>query len=594
MSDLKLSLDEILSEMGVDTQISNQQKNSVLKQKPIEAKDFSGIKAIENSNSDNKNVIDYLKISNKFKLKANEIKNKTTVLLILFFISFYVSIANVFEFNLPKFLIFIDYPYIFTIFNVFIHILALILCVDIIYDGFKNILKPNMNTVSITGSFFILAHTLSIIFIDGAIAFLPLTPVAILVLYYKNKSSEFLIRSKSTTFKVCSMSTNIAFVSNNNSTKNGHIYKKNTDDVASWAKNINTRQTNPYIKFYFALTLVFCIGYSWHISNGDFSTFFWFLSVFGSIISPLNLILAWTLPYKYTSRTLFNNGVAIKSYNDIKKLKKSRIISLTDRDLFPNGTISINSLTLHSNFSTEQILAISQSGFSALNLSATQAFDAEMQNRNLQKLPCNSIDNVDKNGFSYTIGNKNISIGNSFFVTTLGITTSEGFHEPNSIFIIVNAQIVAVLTLKYIATHKVYQFIEDIEKESIKIVVTSHDFSINNSMLSNLFDISSNTLYSEPFSSMHARITAEFDSADIILNTRYTGESYVKSVLTAKRLVNSVHTNVILGFLSFSIGAIICIYFMNNYDTTVFLPHNVILFQMFWFVPSVVNSYLQK
>ncbi|MFI3114766.1 MAG: hypothetical protein R3Y12_01320 [Clostridia bacterium] len=585
------TVQSIISEIGIDTKIEEKPQKIEPSQQAKNAfrRENSGYNSNENLVY-KKNTF-YENLSRKLKKQALIAEKKTEFLTVLLIFSLYLSVATVFNLPLPSFFVFVDYPYIFVLTNIILHIFALIASVDIIIDGFEQIFMPNINTLVTFTTFFILAHTLSIVFLENSLGFLPYTPVAIFILQNAQKSERYLKRSKSYTYRICSMSTRLAFVSADKKLKSRFVFKNGTFNKENFASSIDKNEKSYFLFAYFWVFIIFSISFSIFIAKTDLNLFLWNLATISALSVPISYILGWSLPYKYTSKKLFMDGNAIKSYQDIKKMHKNNLIVLSDKDLFPDNTIFIEQMELFGNFSEDTIIAYTASGFAKINSCTRQTFEELMKNRYLQPYRCQKVDLIDENGFTFTVNNQKVSIGNAKFVTSLGLTVTNGLEYPNPIYVVTSSQIAAVFSMKYTVSPKMYNAISNLEQNSIKIKVSTLDFSINSKIIERLYDLPRKSILFDDFLERYSYLEGKKTLDESILLTRQTGNTYINAFLQARKLSKTVKINYIFGFFCSLFGLIIASYLVYNFTAILLLPHNILIFLYVWSIPTKIISF---
>lgn len=585
------TVQSIVSQIGLEANFDN--KTLKIEDYQQEKNTFRRENIVNNSNENlvyQKNAL-YENLSKKLKKQAIIAEKKTEILTVMLLISTYLSVATVFSLHLPSFLVYVQHPFMFILTNIILHIFALIICVDILADGIEQILSPNINTLVTFSSIFILLHTLSVVFLENALGFLPYTPVAIFILQSAQKSQKCLKRSKSYTYRICSMTTRLAFVSADKKLKTRYAFKQPTFNKEQFADSIDKNGKNYFSFVYFWFFIIFSISFSIFIAKTDISLLLWNLATISSLSVPINYILGWSLPYRYASKKLFMDGNAIKSFSDIANMDRNNTIVLSDKDLFPDNTIFIEQMELFGHFSEDDIIAYVSSGFAKLNSCTRQTFEELLKDRYLQPRRCQKIDEINENGFTFTVNNQKISVGNAKFVNSLGITVTNGLDYQNPIYVVSSSQIAAIFDMKYTVSPKMYNAISNLEQNSIKIKVSTLDFSINSKILERIYDLPSKSIIFDEFLDRYSYLESRKTNDQSILLTRQTGNTYVNAFLLTRKLSKTVKINYILGFFCSFFGMAIASYLTFNFTSTLLLPHNILIFLYVWSIPTKIISF---
>lgn len=584
------SVESIISEIGIDEKfIRNSHKSAIIQEEnEILAEEMQINYENELQNSDFETYAEMSKVDKK---RAKIFDKKAYAVYVVMLSSLYLSVATIFGFKLPSFLILLDFPYVFMLVNAMLHILAMIISIEVIDDGIKNIFSPNINTLVSFSNIFILLQTLSVIFLENSLGFLPYTSVAIFTLFFAMKSLKFESRSKSYVYRICSMTSRLAFVGVNEGKKRKLVFKKITLNKEKFAKNVENAKKSRYVSIYFMFYVIFSVCFSIFIAKNNISMFLWCVATISALAVPINFIVAWSLPYKYASKKLFDEGIAIKSYDDIKSMARSNSILLSDCDLFPENSVIVEKMKLFGNNTEAEVISYVASGFSKLGSSPKYAFEFQLKKHYLKPLVCQKIDLIDENGFTFTVNNQKISVGNSKFVTSLGITVIDGFDVQNPVYVVISSQITAIISLKYTASPKMYNAISNLEQNSLKIIVSTLDFTINPNLIARVYDLPLKSIIFDDFLTRYHQFDEQILSNESILLTRQSGRTFINAFLRARKLVWSVKLNVILGAICSISGLAIASYLLYNFSPTVLLSYKILAFLFFWSIPTEIISF---
>ncbi|MFI3226246.1 MAG: hypothetical protein R3Y09_02440 [Clostridia bacterium] len=585
------SVESIIAEIGIDEKYKRKTSDKEYIDDEFETPDVEIREEYSFVNTSVDDYDNYANISKKLKKQSNLFENKAKIVLFLLILSVYLTISAISNVPMIDYLNLINYPYIYMLANVALHIFAIIVSVDVISDGFSSVLSPNTNTLVSFSSFFILLHTLSVIFLKNPLAFLPYTAVSIFTLYCSLKSMKYDSRAKSFVYRICSMSSRLAFVCRDESKRRKFSLKKPTMNKQNFAKNVETREKNLFFTIYFYFYLIFMVTFSIYVSNGSLAMFVWSAASISAIAVPINYIFSWSLPYKYAAKKLFDDGIAIKSYEDIKKMPQNDSIIISDRDLFPENSVSIEQMELYARFTENEVFSYVACGFSKLNSCARPTFEYELKKRYLRPLKCQKMDLIDENGFTFTANNKKISIGNAKFVTNLGLTVFEGYDVTNPIYVVISSQIASIISIKHNASPKMYHAISTLEQNSIKLIISTLDFTISSNLIARVYDLPNKSVIFDDFLTRYNQIQDEKDLNESILLARQSGRTYIRAFIAARKLAWSVKLNMFLGTVCSLFGFSVVGYLLYNFSPTVLLPQNILLFLFFWSLPSVIISF---
>lgn len=505
------------------------------------------------------------------------------VLIFLFWISFYFTIASIYDFSMPESFYTENNSNNFLIFNLLLQGFSMLLSIRVLSIGFNNFLAPSYYTLCSFASIVSALQILSVIFSKNPIEYLPFTSISILMLYYANKSlSDYeIIASKS--FKVNKNRANIKFITQNESSRSGFICKNelNNDTFFEDYNFINAPTSE--IVFCTSLLVYSAILCTYAFSD-DIQLFLWSLSAICSVFVPINFF--YSNPLKILSRKLEKINVAIKSYSDIKRLHKNKYLTISDKDIFDLNSIHLESIETFFNYSKDEIISYLASAYKHLNLSANQAFEREFLSRNLKLAPVSNVEVLDENGFSFNISNGKFFVGNATLLRFLDITPTYDHHKyDNVVYIASYGKIIAVISLIYKPSKRILRFFKLVQKHSLQLALSTDDFCVTPNLLNELYDIrDKDFILSKKLSSEYNNIK---NDKNLMFIANFSGINYISAVLYCKKTLNTMKFNNILGYLICILNIFIVSYLIINFSPHLLLPNNLIYSLYIWYIPSI-------
>ena len=105
------------------------------------------------------------------------------------------------------------------------------------------------------------------------------------------------------------------------------------------------------------------------------------LSAILSCAVPATALLAFALPFFIGSQRIFSSGAAVAGWSGIHDIGCSRNLIVTDRDLFPEDTISIETVRVFADDSAERVIGFAGSMIAASGSGLGPCF-AELMEKN--------------------------------------------------------------------------------------------------------------------------------------------------------------------------------------------------------------------
>lgn len=568
-----------VSELGVDTDIIERQFNKKEEfSKPLPRESFNGVNAI--GDIDKTGVISVSSTVDFLKKRglSEKLNSKAEICLGIFFIKLYIILANTYGFPLPDILKFYERPYIFWIVNISLMILAMILSVDIFIDGIETIPKLNINTLAMYTSTCTLLHMLSVVFLPNSIGYLPFSSVQVLILYFAIKSHSADILNVAHMHKLDSMQAETFSVTNSKRGKNGFITKE-----VDTKKFFQSHNTNEEMTLYVYMAIIGTFAFSIYAGMFDIPKTLYILAAITSVVLPLNLV--YILPKKRISKALFREGISIPDFQVLGIFAKNKTVAVTDKDLFPKGSIRIKALKLYGQYNLEDILGLGHLGFSLLDSPTKYAFEEKMAYINTSLTAEMGVN--EQSGFTFLYSGKKISIGNTTYVLSMGLTATEGSKARNPMYFIIDNKVVAVLDIDFIGTPNVYDLLELIERENVDIMLSTLDFNIKPDILRRIYDLEK--VHYPEFEKRYIIRKARHGNLKPIKIKKYSGYSYVLGVIYGIKLNKIMRTNINIGLVCMMCGVSLVSYLCLNFTPSLLMPHNILILIAVWFLPSVIT-----
>lgn len=508
---------------------------------------------------------------------SDRLARKAETLMGIFLIKLYIILANVYDLFLPDILKFYQRPYMFWLVNMCLMIIAMILAVDVIVDGVKRGVFVNVNTLVTYTSVCSLIHIASVIFMQNPLGYLPFSSIQVLLLHFAVKSLSADERNLAYMYKLNSMQSETVSVTNSRKGKRGYIVAEKDDGKYKETTNTNNTQI-----IYVYLSIIFTISFAIFAGGGELNKTLYVLSAITSVILPINYV--YILPKRRLTKALFREGISIPEYNHLGMFAKNRTMAITDKDLFAQGTIKIKALKLCGKYSLEDILNLGYLGFSLIDSPTKYAFEEKMAYINTNLVA--EIGENTKNGFTFIYSGRKISVGNSTYVISLGLPAGEGSKAKHPMYFVIDNMVVAVIDLEFAGSPNIYDLLEQVERERMEIMLETLDFNIKPDIIKKLYDLDE-IVYPE-FEKRNNIKTNKYYNNKPIKIKRFTGDTYIMSVLYANKINKLTKRNAQIGVICITCAVTLVAYLCIAFEPALLLPHNLLLLLIVWYMPSIL------
>ena len=188
------------------------------------------------------------------------------------------------------------------------------------------------------------------------------------------------------------------------------------------------------------------------VSDG-FGDFFHILAAMYAAAPAFSALMAFPLPYFLTQRDLYATKSAIAGWTGAKEIGRVSSMIVTDRDLFPDETVVINSIRIVDMVNPELTLSYFCSMIKESGSCLVPAFEQLAENNDCELRPVENFECHEAGGLSGMIGPDEVLVASHSYMKL------EGFRIParkkdseNALFMAVNGKNVArpsLLAFKY-------------------------------------------------------------------------------------------------------------------------------------------------
>jgi len=350
-----------------------------------------------------------------------------------------------------------------------------------------------------------------------------------------------------------------------------------------------------FSSFYVPIALASAITFSAvsALANRDPSRFFLSFSVMMSVGAPLGILCAAGTPYKNVSRRLLGDGAAIAGARGAQRLRAAKEAVLNDADLFPAGSISIESINNFGLYTDEKLLAYAAAITAGDGLELGHVFADALHRSYGRPVRAGRILRYESGGMSADIGGDSVMLGTAAFLARMGIRAKETKGTENGVFLVVNSYPAGLFNLQYHPSAQAYGGIHTMKRVGLTPVIAAADFNISPAMIASLFELRQGAVDEVPAERAEVYQDPAYVEGDPpgALLSRDSITPYANVFLCADKLAGVVRSNLILGGFAGVSGMLIMFYLTYLAEFTAISPQNVLLYLLLWYIPVLFITY---
>lgn len=532
------------------------------------------------------------------KRRARSLSTRATIVLILAVAAAYLSLApGIDALPLPIVLDAVENPAMGIGALMLLQFIALFVGVDVFGMGFYSLLH-GMPDRSSLASFAVLAallHGASIIVFDNQAGVnIPYLAVTILLLYAAMREERGRCAAQARGYQsICSAERPVAVYSHYDAENDacravkGPLFDNKDFLIEMERPDTADRFSMIYVPIALAASIILALVAS--VGCGEPARFFWAFSALLSVSAPLGLLCASGASYKNTSRRLLALGAAIAGARQANLLRGTEEVVLAEDDLFPPGSISLESLQNIGRLSDDRILACAAAVADAAGLELGRVLTEVARERYGVTVSARKVQMVE-GGVAGQIGTSRVVLGTAALMVKMGVRIHAGRGTQTCAYLVVDDALAGVLTLRYQPTKHTYQAMRLMRRMHMSALLAVRDFNISPAMVEAEFDLRRGFADQPDPAEVSRLLDPNYAAGDApaAMLTRQGAGPYMQVLRSADKLAGAVRASLTLGTFAGVCGMLIVFYlvFQNAVDA---LPVvNLLLYLLLWYAPVFI------
>lgn len=533
-----------------------------------------------------------------FKRRAQGLSARSIVVLILAIAAAYLSLAPGIEvLPIPTAIDVVENPTIGIGILLLLQFIALFVGIDVFGMGFYNLLHGMPDRASLV-SFAILAalmHGASIIVFDNQSGVqIPYLAVSILLLYAAMREERGRFAARARAYQaICSAEQPAAIYSHYDAEDDacravkGPLHAEKAFLIEMERPDTVDRFSMIYVPVALAASIIFALLAS--VGRGEPVRFFWAFSAILSVSAPLGLICAFGASYKNVSRRLLASGAAIAGARQANLLRGTEEVVLTENDLFPSGSISLESLQNMGRLSDDKVLACAAALADAAGLELGRVLTDATRERYGVTLAARNVQEVE-GGLTGDIGTSRVVLGTAALMVKMGIRIPSGQGEQVCSYLVVDNALAGVLTLRYQPTKHTYRAMRMMRRMHMNAVLAVRDFNISPAMVETEFDLRRGFADQPEPAGVTRLLDPDYSNGDApaAILTREGAGAFVQVLRCADKLAGAVRSALTLGAFAGVCGMLIVAYLVSQNAADALPVTNLLLYLLLWYIPVFI------
>ncbi len=326
------------------------------------------------------------------------------------------------------------------------------------------------------------------------------------------------------------------------------------------------------------------------IAKHAFPEFLYILTVVLCPAVPMMALLCFALPFLFGSLRIFHSGAAIAGWSGISDIGSSDNLIVTDRDLFPEGSVEIDTVRIFAEVQPETIISYAGTMICASGSDLSPCFSQLMEKNNCSMRRVEGFENLSGGGMKGVIDGSVILCGGLDLMRLMNVRVPYRLVGKTTVLLAVDGILCGIFNMKYEGQPQVRKALVGLIRSNRHPIFAIRDFLVTPEMLSDCFEVATDGYdfppYVDRFAISEAKPSADSKPAAVVC--REGLGPLVHMADTARSLYLAVRINLMLTILAAVLGVFVV--FVKLLSAGTVSAGFLLLFLLLWALPVLLIS----
>lgn len=322
----------------------------------------------------------------------------------------------------------------------------------------------------------------------------------------------------------------------------------------------------------------------------EWNYFFRILAAITAPCAPFAAFLSFSLPYSIIARRIFMSGSAIAGWAGLRDIGSSKHLIITDCDIFPAGTLSIESVRILEGTWPEKVISCAGSVICASGSGLGPVFTELMRRNNCSIQRVEEFCCHEGGGLTAMINGEEILCGSASFMHLMGVRLPQKLASKSSVFVSLSGVLTGIFTIKYVPVTSVQDALAGLLHTRREPIFAIRDFNITPLMIRQKFRMPTDGFDFPTFAKRY-EISAAEPSPDSQISAIISREglgALVELSDLGRKLFLAAKLSAILSMLCTFIGIALMFTLCLNGAFDSASAENLLTYMFLWLVPVIV------
>ena len=214
------------------------------------------------------------------------------------------------------------------------------------------------------------------------------------------------------------------------------------------------------------------------------------LSAMLSCTVPVTALLAFALPFFIGSQRIFSSGAAVAGWSGIHDIGCSRNLIVTDRDLFPEETIAIETVRVFADESAERVISYAGTMIAASGSGLGPCFADLMEKNGCRMRTVEDFKWLSGGGLQGLIEGHSVLCGGSDLMQLMNVKVPYRLVDRTTVLLSIDGVLYGIFKINYTGLPEIRAALQELIASNRHPIFAIRDFIITPDMLHSVFDVS--------------------------------------------------------------------------------------------------------
>ncbi len=310
---------------------------------------------------------------------------------------------------------------------------------------------------------------------------------------------------------------------------------------------------------------------------------------------PLAAFITWWKPFCSLSSHLAQSGAALCGWRGARELRDPFCLAITDSDLFPKGSVTLNGIKIFGSRSVNQIAGYAYAVVARSESGLEPVFHEMFVNQNGVSCKLDAFRRYEGGGIGGSIQGETILMGSLAFMKLMGVRADESQRSDVklAVYCAVNNELAAIFALKYTHAQKVYTGLQTARRgKRLALLLATRDFMLTPDMVHRKYRVPSESL-EYPSVEERARLSGPYAAHGGVPAALLARDGFLplsEAVSSGQALCDSVRAGLVVNLLGGCIGFLVSALLAWSGSFPLVSAANLMLYNLLWTLPALVLS----